>query len=118
MNIKIINDPIALEEVQELAQELYRDMVKGVVDIERGVIALGGEWHMDANAVLIADGSSQKNVWGFNVYTDERGDAAIKFVSLINIRPSQGSRNMEIQDAELRNKIREIVERLIPDLFV
>ena len=118
MNIKIIKEPVSLEEIKILAREIYGEMVKGVVDIERGVIALGGEWHMDANTVLISDGSMQQNVWGFNIHVEERGDSAIKFVSLINIRPAQGSRGMEIQDEELRSKIRTIVERLIPDLFV
>jgi len=117
MHIKTIKDPISLKEVHILAQDIYRDMIKGVVDVERDVIALGGEWHMDANAVLIADGSLQQNVWGFNIHVDERGDSALKFVSLINIRPGQGSRSMEIQDEKLRKKIRAIVKRLITDLF-
>ncbi|KKW44645.1 MAG: hypothetical protein UY94_C0018G0005 [Parcubacteria group bacterium GW2011_GWA2_56_21] len=118
MDIKIIREPVPLEEVKKLAREIYRDIIKGAVDIERGVIALGGEWHMDANKVLLADGSTQESVWGFNIYVDEHGDSALKFVSLINIRPAQGSRSMEIQDKEIRRKIRAIVERLIPDLFV
>ncbi|OGG80519.1 hypothetical protein A3A39_00335 [Candidatus Kaiserbacteria bacterium RIFCSPLOWO2_01_FULL_54_13] len=116
--MKIIKNPISLEDVQMLAREIYRDMVKGVVDIKRGVIALGGEWHMDANAVLIADGSSQLNVWGFNLHVDERDNSAIKFVSLINIRPAQGSRGMEIQDEKLRSEIRAIIKQLIPGLFI
>ncbi len=118
MNIKIFKEPVALEDVRVIAQEIYRDMVKGVVDVERGAIALGGEWHMDANAILISDGSKQENVWGFNIHVYEHGDSALKFVSLINIRPTQGNRGMEIQDEELRKKIRAIVERLIPNLFV
>ena len=118
MDIKIIKEPISLEEVKKLAREIYRDMVMGAVDIERGVIALGGEWHMDANKVLLTDGSAQENVWGFNIHVEEHGNSALKFVSLINIRPAQGSRSMEIQDKEIRTKIRAIVARLIPDIFV
>ena len=118
MNIRIVKEPVQLEQVCALARETYRDMIKGVVDVEQGIIALGGEWHMDGNEALIADGSLQKNVWGFNLHLDERGDSALKFVSLINIRPAQGSKNMELQDKELRDKIRAIVERLVPDLFV
>ena len=117
MNIKVIKDPVSVEDVRTLAREIYRDMVKGVADIKRGVIALGGEWHMDANAALIADGSEQHDVWGFNLHPETRGDAAIKYVSLINIRPAQGSRSMEIHNDELRGKILAIVKRLIPELF-
>ena len=28
-------------------------MVKGVVDIERSIVAFGGEYHMDANVLLL-----------------------------------------------------------------
>ncbi|MBI4093900.1 hypothetical protein HY417_02965 [Candidatus Kaiserbacteria bacterium] len=118
MDIKIITDPIPLEDVRTLAQDVYRDMIKGVADIEREVIALGGEWHMDGNAALLATGSKQENVWGFNIYVDERGDSAVRFTSLINIRPTQGNRSMEIADENIRNMIRAIVQKLIPELFV
>ncbi len=117
MNIKIIKDQISLEDVRVLAREIYTDMVKGVADVERGIIALGGEWHMDANVKLLAEGSAQKDVWGFNIYPDEKGDSVLRFVSLINIRPSQGSRSMEIEDKELRAKIQSIIEQRIPELF-
>ena len=118
MNIKLIKESVSLVEVRELARELYGDMVKGVVDVEREVIALGGEWHMDANTVLLAEGSLQENVWGFNVHVDEQGDAAVTFVSLINIRPRQGNRSMELQNTQLQDAIRGIIRRLIPGLFV
>ena len=118
MNIKIVKEPISVEEVRELAKEMYRDMVKGVADIEREIIALGGEWHVDANNILIADGSEQRSIWGFNLYPDKRGDDAVEYVSLINIRPAQGNREMEITDTGVRDNIRGILERVLPDLFV
>ncbi|MDO8664960.1 MAG: DUF5674 family protein [Candidatus Liptonbacteria bacterium] len=64
MNIKIITAKISRAEAKEIAKEFYGDMVKGVVDIERELIAPGGEYHMDANMVLVNSGSEQKNVWG------------------------------------------------------
>ncbi|MEY4747110.1 MAG: hypothetical protein RLZZ416_159 [Candidatus Parcubacteria bacterium] len=118
MNIKIISKQITLDEVRVLAKETYRDMIKGVADVRREVIALGGDWHMDANAVLLADGSQQNDAWGFNLYLDKHGDEALKFVSLINIRPAQGKRSMELEDKELRHKISAIVRRCVPELFV
>jgi len=118
MNIKIIKEPVTIAEVQALAKEIYGDMIKGVADVERGVIALGGEWHMDANNILLADGSEQFNVWGFNIYPEERGGSAIEYISLINIRPAQGNREMEIANPGLRAKIRDVAKRLIPELFL
>ena len=46
---------------------------------------------------LIKDGSSGRHVWGFNIYPEGRLD----FVSLINIRPAQGNRSMELEDEAL-----------------
>jgi hypothetical protein len=86
------------------------------VDISLGTIALGGEWHMDANNRLIEEGSEQQNIWGFNIYPKEKGDAAIEYTSLINIRPMQGNRTMEIADEEIRKAIRKILAITIPFL--
>lgn len=115
-DIRIVREPLAGDALTPLMKEWHGTMVKGVADIERGILALGGEWHMDANVSLIADGSDQRNLWGFNVYPDERGDRAIEYISLINIRPAQGNRDMEIGDTAIRATLRGIVARLIPSL--
>ena len=110
MDIRIIDKPITRAEAKEIAKEFYIEMVKGVVDLERKILALGGEWHIDANNVLMADGSKQQDVWGFNFYPDEN---RIHFVSLINIRPLQNNRSIEIKDEGLRNRMEEIIRKLI-----
>jgi len=43
MDIRIIRDKISLKEVEELAEEFYIEMVKGVADVERGVLARYGD---------------------------------------------------------------------------
>ena len=112
----MVREPVDEETLRALAGAWHGILVKGAADVVRGVIALGGDWHMDANVRLIEDGSSQEHVWGFNVYPDERGDAAIEFTSLINIRPAQGNRSQELQDEELRTTIRALVARYVPYL--
>ncbi len=109
MDIRIIESKISEEELREIAKDFYRHMVKGVVDIERGILAMGGEYHMDANNILIDNGSIQKNVWGFNWYFDEPEDEKIQYISLINIRPKQGNRKMEVQDPILRDKMKMLI---------
>ena len=118
MEIKILHEPIEEEEVRALARAWHQTLVKGVADVEREIIALGGEWHMDANVRLIEESSSQENLWGFNVYPDKKGTDALEFFSLINIRPAQGNREMELKDEGLREKIRTIVSTYIPFLEV
>lgn len=109
MRIKIIDKKITESELREIAKDFYIDMIKGVVDIEKEILAMGGEYHIDANMVLIKNGSKQQNIWGFNWYFDKTQDERIEYVSLINIRPAQGNRAMEIQDASLRDAVKTII---------
>jgi len=109
MNIKIIDKKIEESELREIAKIFYVDMVKGVVDVECGIIAMGGEYHMDANNVIIENGSKQPNVWGFNWYFDKTGDDRIEYVSLINIRPKQNNKTMEVEDSALRDKMKAVI---------
>lgn len=113
MDIRIIRDKITKLELEKLAKEFYVEMVKGVADIERDIIALGGEWHIDANSILIEDGSKQNNLWGFNIYLNKPKESRLEYNSLINIRPKQGNRNMEIENEEIKNKIFDIVNKLV-----
>lgn len=111
--IKILLEPISRAEAQDIGKHWYADLVKGVVDIERGLVALGGEYHMDANTVLIAHGSAQNTVWGFNVYPDQHDEEWIEFTSLINIRPAVGNRGMLVESEEIRAAMRTVIERFI-----
>ena len=116
MDIRIVREPVNPKILEELMHSYNRTFVKGAADIERGLLALGGEWHMDANTLLIADGSEQKNLWGFNIYPGKSGDNAIEYDSFINIRPGQGNRGREIMDAQIRSVIRALVGKLVPTL--
>lgn len=116
MEILIVREPVNREMLNALAKEWHHTLVKGVADIKTGLVALGGEWHMDANNKLIEEGSEQKNLWGFNIYLKEKGDTAIEYNSLINIRPLQGNRSMEITSEETRSAVRRIVALAVPFL--
>jgi hypothetical protein len=106
-------EPMAPATLRVLVDRFFEDMVKFVVDVEREIIAVGGELHADAEALLLDGGSRQEALWGAN-YFPGRGPAdCIEFTSLINIRPAQGNRSMEIQDESVRARVRELTLRLI-----
>lgn len=109
MYIKIIDKKITESELREIAKDFYGYMIKGVVDIEQEILAMGGEYHIDANMVLIKNGSKQQNIWGFNWYFDKTEERQIEYISLINIRPAQKNRSMEIQDESLRSAMKTII---------
>jgi len=114
MEIKIIKKKITKEELKKITQEGYGNTLKAVVDIEKEIIALGGEFHSDANALLIEkEGSNQRNIWGLNISPNKPEKQWIEFVSLINIRPADNNFDMEIQNPKIKEKIKQIVDKLI-----
>jgi hypothetical protein len=110
MDIQIVTDTVSLEELRRIAKEFYSHMVKGVVDVEREIIAVGGEYHIDANNLLIENGSKQENLWGFNIRFDRPRDSWIEYTSLINIRPKAGNNGMEVKDEILRGTMKRIID--------
>ena len=113
MTIEIIRRPISRARLSSLAEAQFGDMVKAVVDVKRGVIAVGGELHSDEEAALIDDGSAQANLWGVNLYPAEQEEAWIEFDSMINVRPSQGNRSRNVEDPVLQGRIRQVVTALV-----
>ncbi len=113
MNIKIVIDKIFLAEVKELAENDLGEMIKAVVDVQKGVMAIGGEWHSDAEKVLLKAGSGQKDLWGINLFPGRSKEQLIEFTSLINIRPKDGNLSMIIEIPEVKEKIIKIVNGLI-----
>lgn len=107
--IHIIRKRAAKQQVQEML-ELLETYVKLAVDIERGVLAGGGAMHADCEAVLIEDGSQQEFIWGadWNPQSQE-----VTFESLINIRPRQNNRSLELQDPELRARVEQVTRELL-----
>lgn len=106
-------EPVPADVLRALVERFFEDMVKYVVDVERGVAAVGGELHADAEALLLESGSRQEHLWGANYYPGAGPEECIEFTSLINIRPSQGNRSMEIEDEGTREQVREITFRLL-----
>ena len=100
-------------DLKRLVLLYFEDMVKYVVDVERGVIGLGGEMHADAEQLLLEDGSRQADLWGANYYPGRGREGGIEYTSLINIRPASGNRSMEIQDPALRERVRDITWALV-----
>ena len=113
MRIQFIETPITSQQLQELADENYGTMIKGVVDVRKNVLALGGELHADGEALLLQKGSAQKDLWGFNVHLDRAKDDRLEFTAFVNIRPSDGNRSLEIEDDQLREAIQGIVDALV-----
>ena len=112
MEIRVIRDTISRDELTEIAKQQFGDMVKAVVDVEQGIMAIGGELHSDEEAVLLDQGSAQRHLWGVNLYHDKPLSEWIEFDSMINVRPSGGNRSRYVESSEIREAITRIVNRL------
>jgi len=113
MEIRVIRDAISRDELRAMAKVQFGDLVKAVVDVERGIMAIGGELQSDEEAVLLDQGSGQQDLWGINLYPDKPLGEWIEFDSMINVRPSQGNRSRNVESPEIRDAIATIVNRLV-----
>jgi hypothetical protein len=107
--IHIIREHATKQQLQEMRQTL-ETYIKLAVDIQRKILAGGGAMHADCEAVLLEDGSQQEFIWGadWNPTTQE-----VSFESLINIRPRQNNRSLELKDPKLRIQVEEITRSLL-----
>ncbi|MFQ5766949.1 MAG: DUF5674 family protein [Acidobacteriota bacterium] len=106
-------EPISLDALCRLAAERFGDLVKAVIDLERQIMIVDADLHADQEAELLAGGSRQQNLWGINFYPDLPESDWIEFDSMINLRPSFGNRSRGVDDPATREKIVELVHRLV-----
>jgi hypothetical protein len=111
--MEIITGAIGLHRLREMAVRRFGEMIKAVVDVEPGIMAVDAELHADEEEALLERGSAQANLWGINLYPDVAGEEWIEFDSLINLRPSQGNRSRGVDDPGTRKRIAEVVSRLV-----
>jgi len=112
--MRIVTDKIAFEELKQIADEKFGDLVKAVVDVEKEIMVLGGELHSDGEALLLQNGSTQKELWGINLYPGKYPNPDwIEFDSIINFRPTLGNKTRDIEDPKIRQKIIEILNKRI-----
>ena len=111
--MKIITESLTLNELNQMAANMFGNLVKAVVDVDRAIVAVDAELHSDLEALLLENGSKQKNLWGINFYPEMSGDDFIEFDSMINMRPSQGNRSRGVDDETIRKKILDIVAKRI-----
>ena len=111
--MQILQKPISTAELKELAQNTFGDMIKCVADVKRGILAIDADLHAVLERLLLEDGSTLENLWGFNLWVEEEGEDFIEFDSLINIRSWQGNPSRGVEDPEVREAIKSLVYKYI-----
>lgn len=86
--MEIVRNKISLSQLSEMSKNMFGDLVKAVVDIEKEIMAVDAELHADQESLLLFD-------------------------SMINIRPAHGNTSRGVDDPELQKKIITIVNKLV-----
>ena len=107
--VHVIRSKATPEQMIEMLEALD-NYVKLAVDIRRGTLAGGGVMHADCESALLDDGSQQEDVWGADWAPASQ---QVTFESLINIRPRQDNRSLDIQDAGIRSRVAQITLDLL-----
>ncbi|MCA9351118.1 hypothetical protein KC874_05515 [Candidatus Saccharibacteria bacterium] len=107
-------DTISVTELTEMAENMYGNLVKAVVDINKNILVVDAEMHADEEQFLLENGSDQADLWGINLYPAKFGsEDFIEFDSMINIRPRQNNMTRGVGDPDLRKKIQTIVTKKV-----
>jgi Protein of unknown function (DUF5674) len=104
--IHVIRSRATPEQMRQMLEALGI-YIKLAVDVERRILAGGGELHADCEQVLWEDGSNQANIWGADWYPLTQ---TVGYESIINIRARANNRSSEIQDPAIKEQIHQIVQ--------
>ena len=107
--VHIIRSKATQQQLHDML-EVLSSYIKLAVDIRRGILAGGGVLHADCESALLDDGSHQADVWGADWNPQAK---QVTYESLINIRPHQNNRSLEITDPGIRDRVAQIVRQLL-----
>ncbi len=108
MKIHLLRQPATDEQMREMLQ-VHETYIKVAVDVQRGILAGGGEFHADCESVLVEEGSRREDVWGADWIPSEQ---AVRHSALINIRATVNP-DMEIQSPTIRRAVESITRKLL-----
>ena len=114
--MKILDKPVSKKDLLKKSEVVFDEcMIKGVVDVDKGLLAVDAQLHADLEQFFLENDSLQESLWGINLYPEDDGEDFIEFDSMINIRPRQNNRSRSVEDANTRQKITEVVQRWITE---
>lgn len=97
--MKVLDEVVQKEDLAESEVIFDGPMVKAVVDVEKGLLAVDANLHADLESMLLQRGSSQDQLWGINLWFEDDGEDFIEFDSMIKC-----ARGREIVVGMLRMK--------------
>lgn len=107
--IIVLNSKITTEQFKQ-ACEVYPDYIKTVIDIEKNILAVGGEYHIDCEEALINQGSKLEHLYGggYRVSTKE-----VEYMAMSNFKPNLDKTTYEIMDPNVRQMLFKLTKEYL-----
>jgi hypothetical protein len=112
-SVRIITRKITQKELGAFCEVFFKTFVKFVADVNKNILAVGGELHTDAEMLLLENDSMQSDLWGGNFFPWKTVPDRLEFTSFINIRPRDNNADMAVLDEKLRERIRVLCGELL-----
>ncbi len=109
--IVIIYTRATPQQMEQMLEE-HKFYIKVAVDIERRILAGGGEMHFYCEQALLSEGSRQQDIWAAGYMPSNQN---MTYDSMVNLRPRQ-NRSMEILDATIRERVTQIIKEFLGDI--
>ena len=72
INMKILDKPVSKKDLLKNSEAVFDErMIKGVVDINKGLLAIDAQLHADLEQLFLENNSLQESLWGINLYPIE-----------------------------------------------
>ncbi|OGB85821.1 hypothetical protein A3J41_02485 [candidate division TM6 bacterium RIFCSPHIGHO2_12_FULL_38_8] len=112
--MKLVTKIISVDELKIMSEKMFGKLVKAVVDIEREIMAVDAELHVDLEELLLENESEQDALWGINFHPNKFPSADwVEFDSMINVRPLQANMSRYVENEQIRKKILTVVSKLV-----
>lgn len=112
--MKLISKTISVDELKPLSEKMFGKLVKAVIDIDREIMAIDAELHVDLEDLLLENESEQDNLWGINFHPTKFPNIDwVEFDSMINVRPVRGNTSRYVENEQIRKKILSVVNKLV-----
>lgn len=110
--MQILTERVTKQDLVDKSENfLDENVIKGVVDVKKRLLAVDAPMHMDLEQYLLNNGSEQYDLWGINLYLGEEDiEELVEFDSMINLRPAQNNRTRGVDDVKIREQIKQVVQ--------
>jgi hypothetical protein len=112
--MRIIKSPINKAILAEINSQ-FGNYFKITVDLEKEILVLGCEFHVDgAGKLKLEEKSFEDNLWGGWLNTDT---GLIDLTAVFNLRPNLKNFTMELIDEKRRKKFILVVKKLFAIIY-